>query len=72
MDRTPSLILIKKGNEGYIPVSAGVTSLEDIEERLYRGIRFLNGETTPRNWSLYGFQRGGGFDTTLPLEGGQE
>ena len=69
MDTTPSLILIKKGNEGFIPISAGVMTLEDIEERLYRGIKFLDGQTTPQNWSLYDFQKGQGYDTEIPLEG---
>ena len=71
VDTTPSLILIKKGNDGYIPVSTGVTALDDIEVRLYRGIRLLNGDTTPENWSLYGFQKGQGFDINAPLEGEQ-
>ena len=71
VDTTPSLILIKKGNEGYIPVSTGVTTLEDMEQKLYRGIRFLNGETTPESWSLYGFQKGQGFDTGVPSGGGE-
>ena len=71
VNTTPSLILIRKGNEGYIPVSTGVTTLDDMEQRLYRGIRFLNGETTPENWSLYEFQKGQGFDTGAPLGGGE-
>ncbi len=71
VERTPSLILIKKGNDDYIPVSTGVTSLEDVEDRLYRGIRFLSGQTTPQNWGLYDFQKGGGFDTRAPAEGGK-
>ena len=44
-------------------------TLEDIEERLYRGIKFLDGQTTPQNWSLYDFQKGQGYDTEIPLEG---
>ncbi len=69
MDTTPSLILIKKGSKGFIPISTGVTTLEEIEVRLYRGIKFLDGETTPQNWSLYDFQKGQGYDTKIPLEG---
>ena len=69
VDRTPSLVLIKKGNERFIPISSGVTTLEDIEDRLYRGIKFLEGQTTPQNWGLYDFQKGGGYDTTPPAGG---
>jgi conjugal transfer pilus assembly protein TraF len=40
-----------------------------MEERLYRGIRLLKGETTPENWSLYEFQKGQGFDVKAPQSG---
>ena len=67
VESVPALILIYKGSREHIPVSAGVASLSDIEERLYRGIRLLKGETTPENWSLYDFQKGQGFDVKAPL-----
>jgi conjugal transfer pilus assembly protein TraF len=69
VETVPALILIYKGSKEHIPVSVGVASLSDIEERLYRGIRLLKGETTPENWSLYEFQRGQGFDTKAPSSG---
>lgn len=59
---TPYLILIYRGSRDYIPVSAGVVSLAEMEEKLFRGIRLLSGEITPREYSLYEHRRGGSFD----------
>ncbi len=58
----PSTVLIYRNSRDFFPVSAGVMSLDDIEERLYRGIMFLSGENTPRDFSLYEYQKGGSFD----------
>ena len=63
----PSTVLIYRNSRDYIPVSAGVMSLADIEQRLYRGIRALAGENSPRNFSLYEFQKGGSFDVDRRL-----
>lgn len=59
---TPTLLLIKRGSEEYIPVTAGVASASEIEAKLYRGIRLMRGEVSPENFNLYDFQKGGGFD----------
>lgn len=59
---TPYLILIYRKSRDYIPVSAGVVTLAEMEEKLFRGIRLLSGETTPREYSLYEHRRGGSFD----------
>jgi len=59
----PSLMLIYKGSDDYFPVSAGVVSLNDMEEKIYRGMRLLAGETAMEDYSIYDFQRGGAFDT---------
>ena len=40
-------------------VSSGVVSLPDIEERIYRGVRLLEGETTVDSYSTYDYQKGG-------------
>jgi len=58
----PSTVLIYRNSRDYFPVSAGVMSLSEIEQRLYRGIMSLAGENSPENFSLYEFQRGGSFD----------
>jgi len=59
---TPALILIGKGREDYIPVASGVVAMEELERRLYRSIRLLNGQITPQGYSVYDFQKGGGLD----------
>ena len=43
----PSTVLIYRNSRDYIPVSAGVMSLTDIEQRLYRGISFSPAKTRP-------------------------
>jgi conjugal transfer pilus assembly protein TraF len=59
---TPTLLLIGKGREEYIPVASGVVALDELERRLYRSIRLLNGRITPQGYSVYDFQKGGGLD----------
>ena len=59
---TPTLILIQKGNQDYLPVSAGVISADEIEDKAYRAVRLLKGEISPEEYTLYEFQKGGGFD----------
>lgn len=63
---TPTLILIQKGKEDFVPISAGVASAEELEARTYHTVRLLKGETTPEQYSLHEFQQGGGFDTSQP------
>ena len=53
--RAPPLFFV--GNTG------DEVSLNDMEERIYRGMRLLAGETTMEDYSLYDFQKGGAFDT---------
>ncbi len=59
---TPTLILIKKDSPEHITISRGVVSLETIKLKIYRGIRLLNGEITPENYSEMLYQKEGGFD----------
>ena len=59
---TPALILIQKGNQEYFPVSSGVVSADEIEDKAYRAVRLLRGDISPEEYSLYEFQKGGGFD----------
>jgi len=63
---TPTLIMIQKGNQDYTPISAGVVTAEELEDRTYRTVRLMRGDTTPDQYSLHEFQRGGGFDTAPP------
>jgi conjugal transfer pilus assembly protein TraF len=59
---TPTMILIHKGSKEYMPVSAGVITATEIEDKAYRTVRLLKKEITPEEYSLYEFQRGGSFD----------
>jgi conjugal transfer pilus assembly protein TraF len=63
----PTILLVYRYGQEPIVISAGVVSLDDMEQRLYRGIRLLAGEITPDEYSLYEFQRGGAFDVNAPL-----
>ncbi len=65
---TPTVVLVYRRSQDPITVSAGVVSLEDMEERIYRGIRLLSGEISPEEYSLYDFQRGSAFDVHVPLK----
>lgn len=67
---TPALLLIGKDREQYIPVASGVVALEELERRLYRSIRLLSGQITPQEYSIYDFQKGGGFDSEAILDKG--
>ncbi len=64
----PYLILVSKVSKETMPISAGVISVKELEKRLYRGMRLLNKETDSTSYSMYEFQRGGGFDATAPFQ----
>ncbi len=73
VETTPAMILIQKGNQDFFPVSSGLITAEEIEDKTYRAVRLLKGEITPEEFSLYDFQRGGGFDVRKrPLDKGGE
>ena len=59
---TPSLILIQKGNQDYLPVAAGVISAAEVEDKTYRAVRLLAKEIAPEEYSIYDFQKGGSYD----------
>jgi conjugal transfer pilus assembly protein TraF len=59
---TPSMLLIQRGNDSYLPATVGVVSLDTLEDRLFRGVRLLSGEISPQEYAMYDFQRGGTMD----------
>jgi conjugal transfer pilus assembly protein TraF len=59
---TPTILIVGRKNGEYLIVSSGVISLPDMEERIYRGIRLLEGETSVENYSTYDYQTGGALD----------
>jgi len=64
----PYILLISRLSQESIPISVGVVSLLDMEQRIYRGIRLLNAEIKPEEYSMYEFQRGTGLDPTMPIQ----
>ncbi|MGB3209304.1 MAG: conjugal transfer protein TraF, partial [Desulforhopalus sp.] len=60
----PTLLLIKKGQDDYMTVASGVITLTELERKLYRAIRYLQGDTKGDNFLMYQFQKGSAFDPT--------
>lgn len=58
----PTLIMIKKGEQNYFPISYGVLATAELESKIYRSVRLLNGEITPEQWSTLETEQGGGLD----------
>ncbi len=69
---TPTLLLIKKGQENYMTVTSGVIALTELERKLYRTIRYLQGNTQGDNFLMYDFQKGSAFDPTSILNKGKQ
>lgn len=59
---TPSVLLIRRGSDDYMPVAVGATAASDLEENIYRGVRLLRGEVTPQQFFMYEFDKGGLMD----------
>ncbi len=68
IETTPTLMLIKKGLEDYMSVSVGVVTLTELERKLYRAVRYLQGNTRDDNFLMYDFQKGSAFDATSILD----
>lgn len=62
VETTPTIVLIKKGQKDHFPVSSGVIQADVIEDKIYRAVRLLNGDISPQEYSIYDFQKGGGYD----------
>ena len=69
---TPTLLLIKKGQEKYMTVTSGVIALSELERKLYRAIRYLQGNTQGDTFLMYDFQKGSAFDPASILEKGRQ
>lgn len=60
----PYILLVSREFGEYMPVSVGVVSLNDFEDRLCRSVKFMRHEISPEQFSLYDFQKGGAGDPT--------
>ena len=58
---TPTLLVVKKDGTHMI-VSVGVVSMDDIEKRLYRSVRLMNGDIDKTQWFTYDYQKSMGGD----------
>lgn len=63
IDSVPVVLLVHKGSEDFFPITKGPISLETMEDRAYQGIRFFLKETSPENFEMSDFEKGGAFDT---------
>jgi conjugal transfer pilus assembly protein TraF len=62
VEAAPTLFLISRFSDRHITISQGVAAVSEIEDRLYRAIRYLRGKTTPEEFPLYDHEKGGPFD----------
>jgi len=62
IEQTPSIIVVHKHSEDYLPISVGVISLRELTARIYRSIKFLRGEMSPEQWFMYDFEKDSGGD----------
>ena len=69
---TPTLLLIKKGQDNYMTVASGVIAMSELERKLYRAIRLLQGNTRGDTFLIYDFQKGSAFDPTSILDKGKQ
>ncbi|CAG0942709.1 hypothetical protein BROC_01968 [Candidatus Brocadiaceae bacterium] len=58
----PYILTVYKTTGEYMPVTIGVASLTELEQKLYRAIRYLRGEVTPSQFSIYNYDLGGPGD----------
>lgn len=59
---TPTLLLIKQGEEQYMPISVGVIALSEMEQKLFQAVRYLRGDTSPESFTTHDFEKGSGLD----------
>jgi conjugal transfer pilus assembly protein TraF len=69
---TPTLLLIKKGQEQYMTVTSGVIAFSELERKLYSAIRYLQGSIQGDNFLMYDFQKGSAFDPASILDKGSQ
>lgn len=68
VDSVPYTVLIFKRSGNFIPISAGVISMDEMETKIYKGIRLLRGEITPEEYNVYDFEKETGSSFTIPYQ----
>ena len=69
---TPTLLLVRKGDEKSLAISTGVVTLSELERSLYRSIRYLQGETKDDNFLLYDYQKNSPLDPASIFKQGSQ
>ena len=69
---TPTLLLVKKGQDNYMTVSSGVVALSTLERNLFRSIRYMNGDTGKDNYFLFDYEKGSPKDPSSILNKGPQ
>jgi len=69
---TPTLLLVKKGADKSLTVSTGVITLSELERKLYRSIRYLQGNIQGDHFLMYDFERDTPLDPTSILKKGRQ
>jgi conjugal transfer pilus assembly protein TraF len=67
---TPTLLLVKRGQEASMPISTGVIALTELEQKLFRAVRYLRGERRGENYLMYDFQKDSPLDPQATLNKG--
>jgi len=62
VEKAPALIIVSKDIDDYILLSMGVISMSELKQRIYRSIRYIRGDITPEQWSVYDFEKKSGAD----------
>ncbi|AYQ57057.1 conjugal transfer protein TraF [Bathymodiolus thermophilus thioautotrophic gill symbiont] len=60
--QTPSILIVKRNSDKYLPVTFGATSLPALTENIYRAIRYIQKEITPTQFFTNQSDIGTGLD----------
>ena len=58
----PYILVVYRDTGEYMPVGVGVVALSTLERNLFRAIRYLKGEISPSQFTLYDYAVGGAGD----------
>lgn len=74
VETTPTILLVDRDNPNSFPVGVGVVARSELEQNIYRGMRILNGTSTPSQYNMYDFQIGSALDpmATRPINQGNQ
>jgi conjugal transfer pilus assembly protein TraF len=68
VETVPAIFLIYRVTGESMPISTGVTSFDELRNKLYWTIRYMRKEVSPEQYFLYDFQEGSGRDPLKMLQ----